>query len=249
MARGNLHKRLERAEESAKALSPLQLSPFDEDALAIYSMMSYLDATMEPTYHEVQPTAAYMRGRELRDALYGPIIPATLDEHLKRYTRASGEFELAFGREPKAGDILRMEHVARIHSLENYSREFGRVIDAWQRQLPQITCPLKFEDGRLFRRLRPDRLGEMPAWEEDLRIQPEERWLSIREVLSNTDFEAMTTISAVIFLGVDGVKHQCRAITPEDFRQAMVELPIKEPTGFLFGQQRIKEMLVEVMGA
>jgi hypothetical protein len=81
---------------------------------------------------------AYLRGQELRDALYGPIIPATLDEHLKRYTRASGEFELAFGREPKAGDILRLEHVARVHSSENYSREFGRVIEAWQRQLPQL---------------------------------------------------------------------------------------------------------------
>jgi hypothetical protein len=48
---------------------------------------------------------------------------------------------------------------------------------------------------------------------------------------------------------VVGVKHQCRAITPEDFRQAVVELRIKEPTGFMFGQQRFKEMLVEVMGA
>jgi hypothetical protein len=249
MARGTLHKRLERAEESAKALSPLQLSPFDEDALTIYSVMSYLDATMEPTYHEVEPTVAYLRGQELRDALYGPIIPASLDEHLKRYTRASGEFELAFGHEPKAGDILRLEHVARIHSSENYAREFGRVIDAWQRQLPQITCPLKFEDGHLFRRLRPNRLGEMPAWEEDLRIQPEERWLSIREVQSNTDFEAMTTTSAVVFLGVVGVKHQCRPVTEGDFREKVTDLPIVEPTAFMFGQQRFKEILVEVMGA
>ena len=49
MPRGTLLKRLERAEESAKALTPLQLSSFDEDALAIYSAMSYLDATMEPS--------------------------------------------------------------------------------------------------------------------------------------------------------------------------------------------------------
>ena len=249
MSRGTLLKRLEKAEESAKALSPLQLSPFDEDALAIYNVMSYLDATMEPSYHEVEPTAAYLRGQELRDALYGPIIPAYLDEHLKRYTRASGEFELAFGREPMSGDILSLDHVSRIHSSENYSREFSRVTEAWQRQLPQLTCPLKFEDGHLFRRLRPNRLGEIPVWEEDLRIQPEERWLSIREVLTNTDFEGMTTISAIVFLGVDGAKHQCRAITPEDFRQAAVELPLKDPTVFLFGQQRFKEMLVEVMGA
>jgi hypothetical protein len=156
MARGTLLKRLEKAEESAKTLSPIELSPFDEDALAIYSAMSYLDATMEPSYPEVEPTAAYLRGQELRDALYGPIIPAYLDEHLKRYTRASGEFELAFGCEPKAGDILHFEHVARMHSSDNYSREFRRVTEAWQRQFPQLTCPIKFEDGRLFRRLRPN---------------------------------------------------------------------------------------------
>ena len=249
MARGTLLKRLERAEESAKALSPLQLSPFDEDALAIYSAMSYLDATMEPSYHEVEPTAAYARGRELRDALYGPIIPAYLDEHLKRYTRASCEFELVFGREPKLGDILHFEHVARMHSSENHSGEFSRFTEAWQRQFPQLRCPLKFEDGRLFRRLRPDKLDEIPTWEEDLQIQPEERWLSIPEVLSDTDFETMITISAIVFLGVVGVKHQCRPATEEEFRQAEAESPIKEPTRFLFGQQRFKEMLVEVMGA
>jgi hypothetical protein len=249
MALGTLLKRLEKAEESAKALSPIHLSLFDEDALAIYGVMSYLDATMEPSYSEVQPTAAYVRGQEIRDALYGPIIPACLDEHLKRYTRASGEFELAFGREPKAGDILHFEHIVRMHSSENYSREFGRVIEAWQRQLPQLTCPLKFEDGRLFRRLRPNRLGEAPTWEEDLRIQPEERWLSIREVLLNTDSEAMLTISAVMFLGVAGTKHGCRPLTEEEFRKTETEVPTQEPTGFKFGQQRFKEMLVEVMGA
>jgi hypothetical protein len=249
VARGTLLKRLERAEEFAKALSPIQLSPFDEDALAIYGAMSYLDAMMEPSYPEVQPTAAYARGQELRDALYGPIIPAYLDEHLKRYTRASGEFELAFGREPKLGDILHFDHVARMHSSENYSREFGRVIEAWQRQFPQLTCPLKFEDRRLFRRLRSNSLGEVPTWEEDLRIQPEERWLSIREVLLSTDFEAMVTISALVFLGVVGVKHQCRPVTKEDLRRAETELHTQEPTGFMFGQQRFKEMLVEVMGA
>jgi hypothetical protein len=219
------------------------------NALAIYSAMSYLDATREPSYHEVEPTATYLRGRELRDALYGPIIPATLDEHLKRYTRASGEFELAFGREPMAGDILHYEHLKLMHSAQNYSREFGRVIEAWQRQLPHLTCPLRFEDGRLFRRLRPERLGEIPKWEQDVRIQPDERWVSIPEVLASADFESMTTISSVVFLGVVGVKHHCKPATEEEFRQAETDLPIAAPTGFRFGQQRFREMLVEVMGA
>jgi hypothetical protein len=248
MARQALLKRLEKAETAAKELSPIQLSQFDEDALAIYSAISYLDATMSPTYHEVQPTAAYARGEELRNALYGPIVPAHSDEHLKRYTRASGEFELAFGREPTVGDILCFDHVAQMHSPENYSRHFGRLMQAWRRQLPQHICPLKFEEGRLFRRLVPNRRGETPTWEEDISIQPEDRWLSIPEVLLNTDFETMLTVSAIVFLGVVDVKYQCRAATEEDLQQCGQET-LREPTGFLLGQQRFYELLVEVMGA
>jgi hypothetical protein len=135
-----------------------------------------------------------------------------------------------------------------MHSSENYSREFGRIIEAWQRQLPQLTCPLKFEDGRLFRRLCPNRRGEMPTWEEDVRIQPQERWLSIFEVLLNSDLEAMLIVSAVAFQGVVGAKHQCRPATEEDLQRPIVGA-IKEPTGFSLGQQRFCELLVEVFGA
>lgn len=222
---------------------------FDEDALAIYDAMSYLDATMTPTYHEVEPTAVYAQGEKLRNLLYGPIIPAYLDEHIKRYTRASGEFELAFGREPNAGDLLRYEHVEMIHSPENYSNHFGRIIEAWQRQLSQLTCPLKFEGGRLFRRHTSGRRAEEPKWEEDVRIQPEMRWLEIPEVLLNTDFEAMLTLSAIVFLGVVGVKHKCRPATNEELQRTASEFPTKQPAAFMFGNQRFCELLVEVMGA
>jgi hypothetical protein len=248
MPRQALLKRLEKAEVAAKELSPLQLSPFDEDALSIYRAMAYLDATLSPTYHDVEPTPAYLRGQELRNALYGPIIPAHHNDHLKRYTRASGEFELAFGREPKAGDMLCYEHVAQMHSSENYSRQFGRVIEAWQRQLPHLTCPLKFEDGRLFRRLCPRSRDAIPTWEEDVRIQPEERWLSIGQVLLNSNFETMLIVSAIVFQGVVDVKHQCRPATAEDLQRPMVGA-IKEPTGFSLGEQRYCELLVEVFGA
>ncbi len=82
----------------------------------------YVDATMAPSCHDIEATAAYKRGRELRNVLYGPIIPAHLDEHIKRYTRASGEFELVFGREPKAGDMLRYEEVLVMHSIRKATR-------------------------------------------------------------------------------------------------------------------------------
>src|ERR1019366_7808747 len=137
--------------------------------------------TLSDTRGRAENLSLCLVGSELRDALYGPIIPAHLDKHIKRYTRASGEFELVFGREPKAGDILRYEHLALMHSSENYARQLGRMIEAWQRQLPHLACPLKFEDGRLFRRLAPQSRGAKPKWEEDIRIQPDVRWLKIPE--------------------------------------------------------------------
>jgi hypothetical protein len=244
----NLKRRVEELERQL-AQRPGYSVQFDEDALAIYNSMSYLDATLAPTYDDVQPTPVYARGRELRNARYGPIIPAHFDGHIKRYTRASGEFELAFGREPKAGDMLRFEDVLVLHSTENYARQLGRMIEAWQRQLPHLTCPLKFEDGRLFRRLTPERRGAEPKWEEDIRIQPAVRWLKIPEVNANIDFETMLTTSALVFLGVADVKHQCRPVSEEDLLRAGKESPIKEPTGFMFGNQRYCELLVEVFGA
>ena len=244
----NLKRRVEELErrEVVPRRGPRTL--FDEDALAIYNSSSYLDVTVAPSCHDIETTAAYKRRTELRDALYGPIIPAYLDEHIKRYTRASGKFELVFGREPKAGDMLRYEHVALMHSTEHYARELGRMIEAWQRQFPQLTCPLNFEDGRLFRRLTLERRGAEPKWEEDIRIQPEVRWLKIPEVSANTDFETMSTISALVFLGVAEVEHQCRPATEEDLVRTEAESPIKEPPGFTFGNQRFCELLVEVFG-
>jgi hypothetical protein len=59
----------------------------------------------------------------------------------------------------------------------------------------------------------------------------------------------MTVVTAVVFLGVIGVKHKCRAMTKEEFQRAKLELPTHEPTGFAFGQQRFNELLVEVMRA
>jgi hypothetical protein len=245
----NLSRRIEALERGRFSHRPRHSAQFDEDALAIYTGIGYLDATVDPDSHEVTPTAVYARGQALRDALYGPTVPVYLDPHIKRYTRASGEFELAFGREPKAGDILRDQHVILMHNPEVYANHFGRLAEAWQRQLPHLTCPLKFEEGRLLRRLKPARRGEPSEWEEDYKIKPLDRWLTIPEVLSNTDFEAGLTIPAVVFVGVGGAKHQCRPATREDLQSVETESTLQTPPFFKYGWQRFCEVLVEVMGA
>jgi hypothetical protein len=243
-----LKRRVEQLERLQSSPGPKFSREFDDDALAIYNCMAYLDATMEPSYHEVEATAIYRRGQTLRDKLYGPIIPCHLDDHHKLYTRASGEFELAFGREPREGDQLRCQHVALMHIPENDAIHFGKMIEAWQRQLPQLTCPLRFEGGRLFKRLRPERRGEEAKWEEFGGIQWVERWYAIPEVVVNSNIRASEPVLGVMFLGVAGGRHQCRPATAEELQRPDSESPITDPTGFMFANQRFCEVLVDVMG-
>jgi hypothetical protein len=66
--------------------------------------------------------------------------------------------------------MLRCEHVAIMHSPGLNSLRVGPIIEAWQRQLPHLTCPLKFENGRLFKRLTSGN------WAENLTIQPQAKW-------------------------------------------------------------------------
>src|SRR5271167_4008138 len=82
MAMASLKCRVEGLERRKLASRPSHSTQFDEDALAIYNAMPYIDARMAPSYDEVEPTAIYRRGHELRNKLYGPIIPAALDQYI-----------------------------------------------------------------------------------------------------------------------------------------------------------------------
>src|SRR6516162_6118651 len=135
-----------------------------------------------------------------------------------------------------------------MHSSEAYSPHFGRLIGAWKRQLPNLECPLKFENGHLFRRLRPEGRNQLPKWEQDKTIQPEVRWLEIPEVLAQTDFHSMQTISAVVFIGVQDLRHGCRPATDEELERPPTESPLREPEDSMFTKQRLSDILVEVFG-
>ena len=207
---------------------------FDEDAYEIYrAVCEYFDATMNPTYHDVEPTEIYGRGQECHDRRHGPIIPFHLNDHAKRSTSSSYEFELAFNREPEAGDMLRCYHVGIMHNPELTSAWLGRFFEAWHRQLPHMICPLKFEDGRLFKRLTSG------SWAEDVTIQPKAKWWGVEcDAFGRTSGEwaygrtphlwqepdprpldRMPTIGGVTFLGVVRGKHQCRPATEEELQR------------------------------
>lgn len=158
----SLERRVEKLEQHQFAPRAGRSAQFDYDAGTIYRATPYLSATVY-SYDKIKSAGIYDRGRELHEKRYGPIVPAYLDPHLKRSTLASIEFEFVFDREPKVGDILRFEHVATLHAAEVNAYYFGEFIAAWHRQLSHLECPLRFEDGTLFKRLMQSPTVDFPC--------------------------------------------------------------------------------------
>ncbi len=102
-----------RAAIRALLLGRSALSDDDMDALVLYAGAVHLDATMKPSYRELEATAAYQRGAELCRQRRGSTVLAHLDQHLERSSAASLAFESVNGREPRAGDVLGYQDVAK----------------------------------------------------------------------------------------------------------------------------------------
>src|SRR5947209_7717075 len=90
------------------------LTGYDKDTLTIYHGVRCLLSPRigwqaQPDWFSLSGNPIYEHGQALSFKLH-PIIPSHLDERGKRWTLASSEFELGFGREPEPGDILRYEH-------------------------------------------------------------------------------------------------------------------------------------------
>ena len=200
-----------------------KFSGADRDALILYAGAHWINRSMEPD--GLEHTAAYQRGRKLHDERHGPVIPAHLDPHYKRSTQASLRFELVFGREPKPGDSLRYIDVERSH--EAFLSSIGDFIGAWRRQIPDMLCPLKIEDGRLYHRLRRGACwpgNEIIAiegeWREAIDQSPQRWWSNVErdvgEVGLGVNLAEMPRVSAVVFSGVVDGQHRCRPATEED---------------------------------
>jgi hypothetical protein len=169
-----------RAAIRAMLLRRSDLSDDDRDALVLYAGAVYLGARMTPSYRELEPTAAYQRDAELCRMRRGPTILAHLDQHLERSSPASLEFERVNGREPKAGDQLSYEDVARDQSSEF----FAAFIDSWGRRLPGLACPLKLEHGDLHFRTLGHGSGEL--WQQKTDAGPQARWRAVQRDATGT---------------------------------------------------------------
>jgi hypothetical protein len=186
---------------------------------------------MSPDSRDLAATAAYRRGQELYEQRHGPPVPAHLDLHQQRFSHASGQFELAFGREARSGDVLLFEDVQITHSPAVNGFHFGRFIEAWQRCIPDLPCPLKFEDGRVFLRLNP-KYNDGVEWEESIEERPEWAWRWVEEEATGElpELRDIPTIAGVVFLGLVDGKHQCRPATKDEALQLR-----PEPLGGILG--------------
>ena len=89
--------------------------------------------------------------------------------------------------------------------------KFSPQIAAWQRQLPDLPCPLKFENGRLFKRQRNG------GWFEEVSVNWTTHWWDVecdargtQEYPDPDQLTRMPSILGVVFLGVIDGKHACR---------------------------------------
>ncbi len=119
-----------------------ELSPEDNDALTLSCGAPLLTSGMSPSYPELEATAAYTHGKEVREGLHGPVTPGLPAPSIGT---AALSFKVRFGREPVAGDVLRYQDVFLCDLVR-----YGKFITAWSRQIPELPCPLKIEDGHIF---------------------------------------------------------------------------------------------------
>ncbi len=211
---------------------PTELSEDEWDCLRLYGGASFLNGMTSPGSRDLELTAVYSRGRKLHERRWGPIVPAHLDPKGKRASCASLKFEMVFGREPKAGDVLRFEDVQRIAASTIVVVEW--FIDAWKRQLREMPCPLRVDGERIFRRASKQynscpRRPRVPAdegydWEEATDLAAPENWREVElsafgtfaKEHGITQLATLPHCPAVVFSGtVDGV-HQSRAAGETD---------------------------------
>jgi hypothetical protein len=203
---------------AARAMLAAQEPSFSEeeaDAFVLYKGYFLLTARMSPDYHDVEQLEIYKLGKNVYEAIYGEIVPMHLNPAAQRGTTASFAFEMRFNREPEAGDVLHLSDVKARHREDvDGMRSF---VDVWNRRVANLKCPFLVEENKLLCRMKPDRIGQGPRWEEDHRTAENDWWwiecdaLGERAWGSSLPEGYRPTLSSVEFVGVVDGRHRCRA--------------------------------------
>jgi hypothetical protein len=107
--------------------------------------------------------------------------------------------------------------VYEIHSPEEIELEYGMFIEAWNRQLPELPCPLRLQAGRLFRRVT-SKSEEGVEWQEAMDVYGAAHWRFVEYEASRDlmrarggqQLEKAPHIAAVVFSGVVDGRHSCK---------------------------------------
>ena len=209
------------------------LSQDEMDCLRLYGGAVFLNATTTPDSRDLEQTDAYKRGKEISKRLFGPIVPYHRNPKVQRATCASINFEMAFHREPRAGDILRFEDLQPLVDAER--ARVQEYIRAWERQLPEMPCPLRVDGERVFRRhsnkFYPS-VGPLPPagegfhWSEATEFRVQAKWRDVEfdasRVHTKENRGVMPHCTAVVFLGVMDGKHRCKPLD-EDLNDTVTQ--------------------------
>jgi hypothetical protein len=130
----------------ASRTAPPSLTQDEADCVLLYGSAVYLTAQNSPDYHDLENTAAYQRGRELNER-YGAALTS---------------------KRTKADYDAILEHPEAFRAYTQ-AEQMQPNIDAWQRQIPDLPCPWRIEDGKVYRRLRssPGRIALGPLLTKD----------------------------------------------------------------------------------
>ena len=115
----------------ASRIAPPSLTPEELDCILLHGAEVFLNAQMSPDYHDLENTAAYQRGRELKER-YGAALTS---------------------KRTKADYDAILEHPEAFRAYTP-AEQMQPNIDAWQRQIPGLPCPWRIEGGKVYRRLR-----------------------------------------------------------------------------------------------
>ena len=205
-----------RAAAKLMLIQRTKLSAYDADCYTLYNCAGHLGQA-DPDSHWMQGTKAYSRGREVAEALHGPIVPIHLDPDAQRVTFASSMFKIIHGRNPRPGEILRYDDIAGVYAPEKLRAEVERFQGAWARRIPDYACPIRYEDGKILTRRREG------SWVPDL-VQPAIIWRLIEDdalrrrtpigTFGETIDTPQPTIEAVIFIESKDGKRRAVAFEP-----------------------------------
>ena len=195
-----------RAAARGKLMRVQWMTPYDRDCLVIRGMVPLL-YSYSPNSRDIHETEVGKRGWEISQALH-PIIPYHLDPFQQQQFRFSRcretfmDFHILRRRLPISGDILQWQEIESRWGVQAMAHRVAEFCAAWERGLPQLPCPVKFEQDRVWCR-SAESTRSKEIWEQDCIPQTApEIWPIIEaEALGKESTFKLngTTLDAVVF--------------------------------------------------